>query len=170
MIRQKESQIFIKYFKDHAFLLLLPVLGSVLASIFYLSSLPPTYQIIRLYKVENPGEELAKNVILTDEAVSEIRSKQVQSKLLLTEGNKVTIFKDGPLLISVSVKGDSRASKDDLDKIEGYLKENFSAQSIGNLQEVVKSRLNVFLVLFFGALGFFSGLIISLIKIYFKNF
>ncbi len=115
--------------------------------------------------------DVPQKISLTDQAVSVIRSENVNSKLGVSEKTSLTAYKPGPLLISLSISSSDQTSVQSvLNNASDYLVLNFPVTVIG--QDTTSTiRPKLFLGLGIGiALGFLIGTLTALIREYFVNF
>jgi hypothetical protein len=166
-----ESQRYISYMKSYMNLfVLLPLAGMTLASLVYHIQ-PPLVETSQLFEMQYDSGNIPARVQLADEAVTLLRSSQVHHLLRLSEGNKISLYKSGPLLINIVTNGkEKNMVEKDNELIAGYLETKFPVNQIGGLITYTKKVSPYY---YLGA-GLFAGalitLLFSLIREYFRNF
>lgn len=124
-----------------------------------------------MFQVSYNQVDVQQNISLADEAVSVIRSANVESELGFTGKTSLSAFKPGPLLISLTVNSDNQMSVQTmLNKSSDYLRAHYQLTELG--QDVITVK-NPNLLLGIGAgliVGFLLASLISLLREYFRNF
>lgn len=171
MIKSKESQIYLGFFVSSLPIILVFGFTALFISIFYLNSKPQQYIGVEDFKMEYIDENLGDRINLTDQAVSEVRSQVLQNKIGVEELNDIKIYKSGPILINLTDTGENQESLNmDIKNINDYLTTNFPLSSVGTpVYKLTPKPFLVFGLISFG-IGSLIGLLISLIKSYFKNY
>lgn len=115
--------------------------------------------------------DVQQKIALTDEAVSVIRSANVESELGFAGKTYLSAFKPGPLLISLTVNSDNQTLVQTmLNKSSDYLRSHYQLTELGQDVITVKSP-NLFLGTGMGlVVGFLFATLISLMREYFRNF
>lgn len=168
---QKESRIYLNFFRQNILILLsLASLGGLIG-FYYQSQLPLKTESQNDLEIEYDQNNLNQRITLTDEAVSLVRSQVLQNHLKLNPDNQIVVFKPGPLLIEIDVIGsDYQSVTSDQMSIDAYLKSYFPSHQITNslVKSLPKSPiLSTMLGLFLGGV---IGLLIALVKFYFTNY
>lgn len=166
----KESKLFLNFFKENILLLVLPAMFFGVAGYFYQQSKPSTYKIGQLFEANYSILEVPAKVALMDEAVTLIRSSNLQAELGIKNA-KVAVFKPGPLAIKIEAESQDReVLKSNLNKAEGYLVKNFDVKRVGIIDEQ-EIKPNLFLGGLAGlSAGFLLGFVVALTISYFKKF
>lgn len=164
----KESQLFLRFIKKNLLTLLLPIIVFVGLSMFLYSTEKAKTKIFQPFRVEysQAGEDTA--FALADQAVTELRLQSFDS---FFPGSKASIYKPGPLTVAIEVISEDRnIGYEVLLKETEYLRKNFTVSTL-TPPEITQIEPSILKFLLTGVLlGFFSGLIISLIKEYLQNF
>jgi len=168
---KKESATYLGFFKENTLLILIPAFTVSLSAYFYQLQQPPIFHKSILMEMEYNQEDVLKKITLADEAVTLLRTSQVQQELGISKDLKVTTVKNGPLAINLDVSGRDEAKiNTDLDKLAIYSKERFPLKNVGVSVESIK-KTSEFIYATGGLMaGLLIGIFFSLIKTYFKKY
>lgn len=162
---RNESQVYLNFFSKNWLRIALP--GVLLPALTYLSLASEPAKFSRSFSLETgQGSPSLERVVLADQLVSTLRSEGVKQELRLDD--KSIVYKSGPYLVSIELIGsnDLEASQ----KILTFSQENFKAIRVGSEVTSLKSpKLFLPLTVATGA-GILLGIILSLIRLYLKNF
>jgi len=174
MTKTKESSVYLNFIYKN--LLLILGLGLIVAAIssYYFSKQPVVFHNLETFEFPVNSQDLSQTMILVDQTVAKLRTSQVEDLLVQNLSDptlKINSYKSGPLLITVEVSSTSEESVNTASKnLDQYMKNNFNLLPLGkSAQSMEKPKTTLFTILGFG-LGNFLGLILSLIKTYFKNY
>lgn len=164
----KESQLYIQFIKRNSFILVIPLLVGILVSIFLFSQVKPRTKISQSFKMEYSLENVDTILALTDQAVAELRLQRFD---LHFPGSGVAVYKTAPLTINIeAISEEKNLGFELLLKESAYLRKNFSVSELSQ-PAIDFVEPNIFKYLLSGVLpAFLIGLIIALVKEYFKNY
>lgn len=165
----KESRLYLNFFKKNLLLLLLPVVLFSILGFYIQSAKSIIYSRTRILETDIFEEDVTKKVTLTDQAVSTTRSANVLSTLQISPNVEITLFKSAPLTVNLTASSrDPLPLKQSLDKVSVFLEEKYKLETLGQDTESI-NRPNLLYGTFLGAvMGALCGVIISLIKTYFR--
>lgn len=170
-MQSKESRLYLKFFKEHILLILLPTAIFSLSGLYHELSKQPLYRANSIFEFNYNLSNFDNKATLVDEAVALIRSPNVQGELNLRDTSELIAHKRGPLIIDLAVTSISPTNaKDDHDKVAKYLSERFQVQKAGEsiLQDYKNfSYLGIFVYLF---IGLSVGVSLSFIAEYFRKY
>lgn len=166
----RESRIYLNFFRRNLIIIFTPaVLGFVIAYL-YISQLPNVNVVTRLYEMSYEKNNISDSIALTDEAITEIRSGNIQKSIGIDPKTQMIIYKPGPLSINLSIQSENLNLGPDLQKADNYLSNKFSVKKIGMDIKTIKEP-NYFIYFLTGSLGgFLAGILTSLLREYFKNY
>src|SRR5438876_1166937 len=102
-MHMQESKIYLNFFKTNSpILLATSVLGFCVGGYLGLHQ-PVIYSSSDLLIMDYNDNNIQDRVTLSDQAVSVIRSTQIQSRLSLYPGSKLAIYKVAPLAINITL-------------------------------------------------------------------
>ncbi len=167
----RESRVFINFFKNN--LKTIFIIGAVLSLLaaFLAESVPDRWKVVSLYQFEYTDENINQRVIVTDQAVTLLRSSQLQEELKIPQNVKATIYKSGPLAISMTTESSTKeAAQFAISSYNRYIEANFPVRVVGsgNLELVSRNTLIAAAIGFI--VGALLGVFVSLVKLYLKNF
>lgn len=164
----KESELYLKFIQRNVLFLLIPVILSIIVSIYFYAGVATKVQISQNFKINYNLENIDTMLALTDQAVADLRAQKFAS---LYPDSDVSIFKNAPLSINISASSLNRdASYALLLKEADYLRQNFSIKDLTS-PEIILIEPNLLKYLLSGIIiGGLIGLVISLIREYMKNF
>jgi len=164
----KESEVYINFFKRNLWWILVPLIIFLIISTIFYALAPEKSRLGQVFRIDYQIENADVKMALADEAVAETRAQKFNQAFPDTTA---VIYKSAPLLISIEVDSPVRENAYEVMlRINDYLDKNFSVTEAAPLAvtAVVPSG---FKYLLSGILaGFLTGLIISLIKEYRKNY
>lgn len=142
---------------------------TIFAYIFYTHQ-PTFYKVGVLYEFSYTQENVQKKVIEADEAVATLRTNNLKSGLNFDQQSKLIIFKPGPISLKLEIENPNKdLAQKDLEKSENFLIQKYDLKKIG-LGDFKKNYPNVIYPISIITLGFLIGLIVSLVKEYFKKY
>lgn len=171
MSKQRESQVYLDFFYQHRVIIL--VCSFTFGMTFFLyQNLQPTifHRSLLLETIYTP-EDFEQKKILTDQVVAQLRTAHLLKKLSVDNDVKVAVFKQGNLFINLDI-GSQNIGKlqSNLEKVADFAATNFPVKQLGETVDYSESKHQLpalgagFLV------GFFVGVLTSLIKTYRQNF
>lgn len=164
----KESELYLAFIRRNFLFLVIPIIISLVISIYFYSVVPSRVKILQTFKMQYTLGNIDTVLALADQAVAELRAQRFDK---VYPDAEVTIFKSAPLDVSfeaVSLNRDTSYALL-LKEIE-YLRQNFLVQELTS-PEIIFVEPNVFKYLISGLMiGGFVGLVISLIREYFRNY
>lgn len=132
--------------------------------------LPNMYVLTRLYEMSYDKNNVTAQIALSDEAITEIRAANIQKSVGVSPGTKLTIYKPAPLSVYLILQSVNSNLSSDLEKVNNYLTYKFPLKKIGMDIATVK-RPNYPLYFLEGIVGgFLVGILISLMREYFRNY
>ncbi len=168
---QKESKLFLDFFRRNLLLIVLPVLIFTLVGVLFQLSKPTIYSQNAKYEMVYEVENIQNRISITDQAVSTIRSLNLQKSLELNSSTELVVFKSGPLLIDLTVNSKSvDQTSQDFNKVSNYLVDNYQVKEVG--LEVPSQNRDISPLLIFIALfsGLSVGVVLSLAREYLRNY
>lgn len=165
----KESKLYFNFFKKHLIWFLVVSAISASLGFFVQVQKPPEYQLIRLFEINSSTADSQANALLVQEAVTLVRSENIQQELGVT--SQITVYNNSPLTLTLQVvSNNQKLSTDDLNTISHYIQGKFGFMVSG--KDLYRSSYpNVWL----GVLGGFlvgNGLLILalLVGYYFRKY
>lgn len=164
----KESQLFLQFLRRNFLIFFLPVLISAGLSVFFYSAEKAKTKISQSFRIEYSQARENTAFAFTDQAVTELR---LQSFDNLFPGSKASIYKPGPLTVSIEVISEEKnAGYELLLKETEYLRKNFTVSTLTQ-PEITQIEPSFFRFFLTGILlGFLAGLLTALFKEYLQNF
>ncbi len=170
-LENRESRLYLDFLKQNLIILAVPILFGAGLGLVYSQNLYSLYHSSLLLEMDYTETSLRDRGLLTDQATAILRSAQIQDQLNLTKNNKLTIYKSGPVAISVESQGpDPIETHADLDGIKAYATQSYPLHSVGEIITSIKPKKIWLLVLIGGTIGGVIGLTWALIKTYLKHF
>lgn len=163
----KESRLYLAFIKRNILLLLLPALLGLIVSMYFFAQVKTLTKVNQSFKMAYTLDNIDTVFALTDQAVSELRTLQVEEM----ETASTNIYKSAPLSVTIEVSSDnSEKAYQQLIKRTGYLNSNFQVIELTKPQvsQIEPGFSKYFIAGIAG--GFLLGLIIALIREYFKNY
>lgn len=166
----RESRIYLNFFRRNLVIIITPaVLGTIIAY-FYVMQLPKMYVITRLYEMSYDKSNIAAQIALSDEAITEIRAANIQQSIGISPGTELIVYKPAPLSVYLILQSVNLSLEGDLQKVDDYLVKKFPVKKIG-VDITSEKKLNYLVFFLEGSLGgFLAGILISLIREYFWNY
>lgn len=164
----RESQLYIQFVKNNFLFLFLPVVFSLIISVYLYASVPTYSKVAQTYKLNYTLENIDAIMALADQAVTETRAQKFVDAF---PGASVNIYKSSPFNVSVEVTSLQRETSYALlvKEIE-FLRQNFSVQELTG-PEISIIEPNLFKYLMSGLIvGGLVGLIFSLTREYLRNY
>lgn len=156
----RESRLYLNFFKSNWLVILVPTLMGFLVGGYFLITTPNEYKIRQALKVINPKGSLVDSSLIAGQVVSNLR--------VMREVSQFDVYQSGPDIVIYEVSGSNQLEEiskgigDDAEK-------NFAVKRLGNsFKSSVSWPLLSFL--FPVLLGFLTGVLISLVKTYFKKY
>lgn len=166
----KESQLYLHFFKTNFPLLLLPALLCGAFAGYYQLQRPAVEHLNVLLEMSYSQDNIQTQIQLTDQAVSLLREINIKKQLKVGEAT-IQIYKPGPLLLKIDVSSaQSTKLKESLSLIQSFAQSNFPLHQQGELaQSFQKTAVWIWAV---GGLSFglILGLLFSLVRVYFLNY
>lgn len=165
----KESKAYLLFFqKNLSYFLIGSLLFATLGILVQLQK-PTQYNSSMVLEMDSPSETITNKISLVQEAVSLVRSQNIQSSIGVN--SKLTVFNNSPLTITIeSSARDKSSTLQDLERIKIFLNAKFSLTQIGM---VLTSSIYPNLILG-GVIGLGIGnlLVVSvlLVRLYVKHF
>lgn len=156
----KESRLYLNFFKSNWLVILVPTLIGILVGGYLLIARPNEYKIRQALKVINPKGSLVDSSLIAGQVVSNLRVMRGISQF--------DVYQSGPDIIIYEVSGSNQL--EEISKGIGEdAEKNFAVKRLGN---IFKSSVALPLLSFVfpALLGFLTGLLISLVKTYFKKY
>lgn len=167
---KKESQIYLSFLSQNILFLLIPLLIGALGGYIFTSKTTDKFDSQMLLQMRYEESNLRERSLLTDQATTVLRYPKLQEDIGVNSYDKVTIFKSGPVAISLSSESvDAHSSVANLEKIETYAKSNYPIDRVSGVTTEVLPKPYLKNVFMFSVIGFSFGLILSLIKTYLRN-
>lgn len=171
MPKVKESKIYLGFFWRFKTTILVPAVFLAAGLYFYQLYQPATRHQSVLLEMGYEPDEINKAVTLTDEAVSLLRTRHVHKELSLLGIDKVAVFKSGPMVLNIDVSGaDSDALNKQLNRLSEFAKSKFPLKQVGAQISYDEKTSEIYFLAAGLSIGFFTGILISLLKIYFKTY
>ena len=166
----KESQLYLHFFKTNFPLLLLPALLCGAFAGYYQLQRPAVEHLNVLLEMSYDQNNVQTQIQLTDQAVSLLREINIQ-KQLKTEETSIQVYKPGPLLLTIDVSAAEPSKlKESLNDMQSFAQSNFPLHQQG---EVVHSfQKKAVWIWIAGGLGFglILGLVFSLTRTYLLSY
>lgn len=167
-----ESRLYLNFFKKNFLLIIVPFLMGVFLGLVIFLSQPVNYKITGTLKVINTGS-LVDSSLVTDQVVGNLRavsSQLINSSVVSLEIYKqsFTVYKSGPDTLVVEMSGADQSEKS-MEEFFEYAENNFSVSQLGEFKLGQFDR-SLFLLLIPVVMGLTLGIILALIKSYFKNY
>lgn len=163
-----ESKFYIEFVKRNLLFLALPILLSIVISIYFYAGVHTLVKISQTFKLQYNLENIDTILALTDQAVAELRTQRFSD---IFPGSSVLIYKSSPLNVSVEAVTQERDSSYNLLLKESeYLRQNFQVGELTS-PEITLIEPNLFKYLISGLIiGGLIGLVAALIREYIKNY
>lgn len=167
----KESQVYLNFFKTNFRTILISTHLITAASLFYYSTIPSTYVASRIYEFPYNGQNLSQQIALSDTAVTLTRSLNIQQQLNLDNGVELKVTKIAPVVIKTDVESTNpQLVTPNMEKISSFLVPKYSL-TVSGVDTQFEHQPNPWLFILVGlGVGFSLGILISLIRIYFKKY
>ena len=167
----KESEVYLDFIQKNLILLALPFVLGCIGGWIHGYSRPLVYTSEIILQMDYNERNLKDRMIITDQATTLLRSQSLQRQLKLNLADKATIYKSGPLAISVSVEGvEALETKIDLQKLEDYASQTYPVKKVAPVLTQTRDKNLIKEMIFGGIFGGVIGLILSLIKTYLKRY
>lgn len=167
----KESQKYLSFFRRNTPFLIVPLLLALIASALVINNYPSRYQIQSLFQIDYDDTNINQKTVIVDQAVSSVRSKNIQLELRIKDGVKVNAVKNAPFSLLLITEGGSR---DDVTQstlfTKDFLNLHYEMVEVGQRVEGLIPPPYFLIVSLAIGIGLIFGLLISLVKEYFKNF
>lgn len=159
----KELTLYLNFFRKNLTVIIsLALVGAFIG--YYLQLGKPTiYKVSRLWEFDNQ--------LLTEQAVTYLRSENLAGKFKLSNGSKVVVHQNGPLSIEVEIEAKSPENlTSTFEKVSEFVKGRFKVEKVG--EDVYSEReANIWLGFLVGlAFGASLGILASLMRAYLMNF
>ena len=164
----RESQLYIQFIKKNFLFLFLPVVFSLIISIYMYASIPAFSRVAQTYKLVYELENIDSVLALTDQAVTELRAQRFAE---VFPDASVDIYKSSPFNVSIEATSLQRETSYELllKEVE-FLRQNFSVAGLTS-PEISIIEPNLFKYLMSGLIiGGLIGLIASLTREYLRNY
>ena len=164
----KESELYINFLKRNWLWFILPLIISLLLSIYFYAQVPSKVKISQTFKMEYELQNIDTILALTDQAVAQLRAQRFSD---LFDDSEALIYKSAPLSINIdAVSSNRNLSYALLVKEVEYLKQNFNVGELTSPQ-ITQVEPNLFKYLISGLIvGGLIGLMLSLVREYLKNY
>lgn len=162
----KESRLYLAFIKRNILLLLLPALLGLIVSMYFFAQVKTLTKVTQTFKMAYTLDNIDIILALTDQAVSELRTLQTDEPETVSR-----IYKSSPLSITVEETSvNSEIAYEQLINRTAYLNSNFQVIELTKPQvsQIEPGFSKYFIAGLAG--GFLLGLIITLIREYFKNY
>lgn len=157
-----------QFVKRNSVSLLLPIILGVFISVISYAQVPTKIRITQEYKLTFNLENIDTVLALTDQAVAELRAQRFSE---VFPDSTVSIYKSAPA--DIVIEGTSLTRENSyglLLKEAEFLRQNFPSQEL-NSPQISQIEPNLFKYLVSGLIvGGLAGLLISLIREYFRNY
>lgn len=166
----RESRIYLNFFKRNLVIIFTPLILGVVFAYFYMVGLPNMYVLTRLYEISYNKSNITAQIALSDEAITEVRSANIQQSIGINSGTGMTIYKPAPLSIYLILQSKNSNLSNDLQKADNYLTNKFPLKKVGIDISTIKKPNYPIYFLEGGIGGFLIGIFISLMQEYFRNY
>jgi hypothetical protein len=165
----KESKLYINFFKKNLLLILIPTLTLPLFVHYGTGYYTKLVSIERILEVKSSTNNTGEGNALADQAVKLLRSENIYKQLNLS--SEISVYKYAPAILKLEVSGQSSDQvKKDLSLINELLNSRYTISPLGeDIEDGYHVGAYVFPLLSIGT-GFLLGVVLSLIKEYFKFF
>lgn len=165
----KESKVYLDFFGKFKITIFVPAVTLAAALYFYQLYQPTTKHQSLLLEMGYEPDEINQAVTLTDEAVSLLRTRNVHDELSLSGIDKIVVFKSGPLVLNIDASGaDSGILHKQLNKLGDFAKDKFPLKQVGKQVSFNEKTSEVYFLAAGLSIGFFIGILVSLIRTYLK--
>lgn len=166
----KESRLYLQFFRSYFLVLLVTAIIGLGAGFWFVSQQKDLFVSERMFEFPYTYENAAAVEKKSEEAVTILRSPQLKEQLGM-QVTQVVIFRPGPFAIKIQTKGqNAESSINNLDKLSSYAMQSYPIREIGTEVSFIE-RDNPWKWIclgLFGGLG--TGLLLSLIFSYLKNY
>ncbi|MBI4040161.1 hypothetical protein HY389_02295 [Candidatus Daviesbacteria bacterium] len=167
----RESRLYLSFLKDNLWLIFIPSVVVGLGAYAYQLKQPPKFHTSQLLQMDYNDKNIQDRIVLTDEAVTQIRSANLQGQLKVGTGERVNLFKPGPLSINLEViSGSKDRNLADISQINQFASAKFPLKTVGETVTIITKTPEVIFGLVGTTLGFALGILISLIRTYWRKF
>lgn len=170
MMNERESKLYLGFFKRNLLVLLIPALLGIFLGVVYWRSIAETFSLTRQYQMNYWQENAGNIALLADEMVTEIRSSNIRLMLGVNPQVGLSVFKSGPLLLNLEIKSNQKDLLDDANKIDNYVLTKFPVIRLGNDVLVTKKPEVLLFALIGFSIGSLIGMLTSLIREYFRSY
>ncbi len=171
MLSPKESQLYLQFFKQNKMTLLAPIILGASLGFVYSQNLPVRYQHSVLLEMEYSSTDIPQKSLLTDEAVTLLRSVHITEELSIEKSPLVRIYKPGPVsLVIETVDSNLPRGLKNNEVLSKYAVEHFPVHQKGTLVKTVVNRPLFLFTIVAAGIGALLGILISLLKTYLRNF
>lgn len=170
MSKSRESAIYLNFFRQQIWLMAIPSFALALGGYLYQQSLPARYRLTALLEMNYRLSELPQKTLLTDEAITALRTDVLAAGQNLGQ-NDIRLYKVGPVAVNVEIEGLNQDEvKTDLVKLETQAQNKYDFQERAVSALAVKKQPPFFLAGLGLTVGFFLGLLLSLVKVYLRDY
>lgn len=171
MSTQRESAIYLSFFRENLWLIAVPAISLTLAGFLYRASQPVPYRLYALLEMDYQDSELPQKTLLTDEAVTALRTDVLTSGQTFDSQNRMRLYKVGPAAINVEIEGlQPENLRADFKKIASQAEAKYDFHQKGEVGVGVKELPQYIFELGGLAAGLLLGILAALIKTYLRKY
>lgn len=164
----RESREYLNYLKQHSKLLIAGLVIGLVIGFGVMIWGGKLWWAGQSLELEVGDLEISQLVIISDESVAWIR-ESAKSQDWVEDSAEFRAYKEGPLMVRVEVKGSDK-SAEMVKRVNQQLVMKYGYREVTAVQERQVWRYEWFTWLLGGLAGFGSGLLVSLLGSYWRNF
>ncbi len=169
----RESRIYLTFLKESLPTLFICIFAlSILAYIYSLRYPIISQNYTKVVEISHTDQDAPAKELEANNLVSLLRTQTLQQELRLDPSVKMKIYKDSPFLIVIS--SGSNAShpslEENVNKLVSFSQAKYSLQLVGGTGFYYRSNNSNLFIIGSVFAGLFLGMLISLIRHYFKHY
>lgn len=171
MSTQKESAIYLSFFRENLWLIAIPAISLTLAGFLYRQSQPVSHRLYALMEMDYRESELPQKTLLTDEAVTALRTDVIISGQSFGSQNRMRLYKVGPAAVNVEIEGlHPDGLRADFKKLADQAQAKYGFYQKGEIGIGVKQLPQLIFELGGLVAGMLFGVLTALIKTYLRKY
>lgn len=166
----KELTIYLNFFRKNWALILIPAFLVCVLGFSFQQSKDTVFKIQSLLEFESNGS-LDQTNLLNSQAVTFLRSRNLDERFKLGQDTKLVVYQPGPLSIQIEMESTSLDNlKLSQKQVTDFIEDRYEVKKVGeDVYQTLTPNIYIGIVLGFLIGGFF-GIILALIRTYLKNF